>query len=189
MKKPSKHKFKSKLLESKYDVMETIHSLDENMDYDNEFSTELSYYDNHPADMGTELFMKGQNINLKNNGENILYKIKNALEKIETNKYGVCESCSGKIDIDRLEILPYASKCMRCESENDHDTFVEQGTNKCYTFGRAFKDSFQSVNDYNIVPKDPSFSTGDYIGLANEDEIGIVEDVEKISEEYYREQL
>lgn len=202
MRNQQKEAFKSKLLEAKYDVLETINLIEENMGDKEEFSTELSLYDNHPADIGTEMFMIGQSINLKNNGENILYKVEGALEKIETDRYGICEDCDKKIAKERLDVLPYALKCIECENKNTESGYLEQGTNEHYTFGRTFKDdsecealsfdgedSFQSVNDYNVVPKDPSFGTGDYIGLVDEDEIGAVEEVEKISEEYYKQQL
>lgn len=188
MKNKKNDELKSKLIKDKKNTMKTLSFFNKSIDYRNEFSTELSYYDNHPADIGTELFMMSQDINLKDNEENILNKIDHALEKIETDKYGVCEDCKQKIDIKRLEILPYASKCIKCEEEDSY-LFAQEELNRDYNFGKAFKDSFQSVNDYNIVDKDPSFSTGDYIGLANTDEIGIVEDVEKISNEYYKKQL
>lgn len=188
MENKNNNKLKSKLIKDKKNTMKTLSFFNKSINYRNEFSEELSYYDNHPADMGTELFMMSQDINLKNNEEKILNKIDHALEKIETDKYGICEDCKEKIDIDRLEILPYASKCIRCEKEDSY-FFTQENLSKDYNFGRAFKDSFQSVNDYNIVDKDPSFSTGDYIGLENVDEIGIVEDIEKISNQDYKNQL
>ena len=42
---------------------------------------------------------------------------------------------------------------------------------------------------YNRVEKDPSSSTGDLQGVFNNEEDGIVEDVEGISEEYYKDTL
>lgn len=202
MKKQIIEQFKYKLLKEKDDVLEALDLMGKNIGDKEEFSTELSTYDNHPADIGTELFMVGQSINLKNNEENILYKIDNALDKIKTSNYGICEDCGKKITRERLDILPYASKCIRCEGGNTNGGYLMQSTNDYFNFGRTFKDdekdspvnfdgedSWQSVNDYNVVPNDPSYGTGDYIGLVDEDEIGVVEEVEKISDEYYREQL
>lgn len=202
MKKQIINQFKIRLLEEKHSTLESIDLMDKNIGNKEEFSTELSTYDNHPADIGTELFMIGQSISLKNNAENILYKIDSALDKVKTEDYGICEDCGKNIDKDRLDILPYALKCIKCEYDNSEDPFMGQITNEYFTFGRTFteesesnpvifdgEDSWQSVNDYNVVAKDPSFSTGDYIGLVDEDEIGAVEEVEKISEEYYKKQL
>lgn len=40
--------------------------------------------------------------------------IENALAKIENNTYGICETCSNKIEEDRLEANPAARKCISC---------------------------------------------------------------------------
>lgn len=50
------------------------------------------------------------------------------------------------------------------------------------------EDSLQSVLRFNDVPGDPSFGTGDNQGVFDDVERGLVEEVEGISEEYYREQ-
>jgi len=38
-----------------------------------------------------------------------------ALEKIKKGKYGKCEKCGKKIDLERLKIYPEARKCSKCE--------------------------------------------------------------------------
>ena len=40
--------------------------------------------------------------------------INTALKKIEDNTYGICESCSKKIEEDRLEANPAAKTCKEC---------------------------------------------------------------------------
>lgn len=202
MKKREIRDYKLKLLKEKKNIVDSLKLLKENRNDREELSTELSFYDNHPADIGTELFMAVQTKLLENNDENILYKVEKALGRMKDNNYGICEECSKKIEKDRLDILPYVSKCIRCENKKVNDTFLEQTANEYFTFGRSFKDesregyvgfdgedSWQAVYQSNVVPNDPSFGTGDYIGLVDEDELGIVEDIEKISQEYYNEQL
>lgn len=41
-------------------------------------------------------------------------KIKLALSKIDAGTYGVCERCNKKIARQRLEALPYATRCIKC---------------------------------------------------------------------------
>ena len=43
-----------------------------------------------------------------------LKEIDFALQKINNNKYGVCEMCDEEIDINRLKIKPHARFCIRC---------------------------------------------------------------------------
>ena len=49
------------------------------------------------------------------------------------------------------------------------------------------EDTYQEVASVNIVEGDPSFSTGDNIGIMDDE--GGVEEVENISQEYYEETL
>lgn len=44
-----------------------------------------------------------------------LKEIKEALKKIKKGNYGICEKCKGKIEIERLKILPEAKYCSRCK--------------------------------------------------------------------------
>lgn len=43
-----------------------------------------------------------------------LRDIKEALEKIGTDKYGACEQCKGEIEQKRLEVAPEAKMCLKC---------------------------------------------------------------------------
>lgn len=46
-----------------------------------------------------------------------LASIENALERMRTGHYGVCEGCSIKIPMARLNALPYATLCIDCQRE------------------------------------------------------------------------
>lgn len=41
-------------------------------------------------------------------------KIKIALSKIEDGTYGICRVCDERISPKRLEVLPYATRCIDC---------------------------------------------------------------------------
>jgi DnaK suppressor protein len=44
-----------------------------------------------------------------------LLQIERALEKMRENTYGECEVCSTKIPLARLQALPYATMCIKCQ--------------------------------------------------------------------------
>lgn len=46
-----------------------------------------------------------------------LANIENALERMHDGHYGVCEHCSQNIPLARLQALPYATLCIRCQRE------------------------------------------------------------------------
>ena len=46
-----------------------------------------------------------------------LANIENALKRMREGEYGKCESCSCDIPMARLQALPYATLCIRCQRE------------------------------------------------------------------------
>src|SRR5262245_36227818 len=46
-----------------------------------------------------------------------LGQIERALHRLKQGTYGVCESCSEKIPIGRLNALPYSTLCIECQRE------------------------------------------------------------------------
>lgn len=46
-----------------------------------------------------------------------LASIENALEQMRTGHYGVCEGCTERIPMARLNALPYATLCIECQRE------------------------------------------------------------------------
>ncbi len=73
----------------------------------------------HIADHGTDEFEKGLDIDISDAERKILEKIDTAIEKIEKNKYGLCEGCGKKIPVSRLKALPYARFCIKCQNEKE----------------------------------------------------------------------
>ncbi len=42
-------------------------------------------------------------------------QIEGALERIENDQYGICVECGEEIPEKRLELLPYAERCVECK--------------------------------------------------------------------------
>ena len=75
---------------------------------------ELSAYDNHPGDMGSEVFMHEMQMNLANHEIYRIDLIDRALDKIDQGTYGVCDMCGKNIEDERLELLPETTVCSKC---------------------------------------------------------------------------
>ena len=43
--------------------------------------------------------------------------IDTAMERLEHGLHSICETCGGKIEADRLRIVPYATQCVACAGE------------------------------------------------------------------------
>ncbi|MFC1805546.1 TraR/DksA family transcriptional regulator, partial [Planctomycetota bacterium] len=54
-----------------------------------------------------------------------LRKIDRALEKIDDKTYGKCEDCGKTIPKARLETLPFADLCVRCQQEFEDESAAD----------------------------------------------------------------
>jgi DnaK suppressor protein len=71
--------------------------------------------DSHMADSATETLDREMELTLEDNAGHLLASIDAALARIDDGTYGVCESCGRQISVERLEALPYATKCIDCK--------------------------------------------------------------------------
>lgn len=105
---------------------------------------EDSTVDNHPADLGTEMFEREKDLGLRSNATRRLREIDIALERMAAGTYGICEECGGPIDEARLEAFPSATTCIRCQTGREalpdrfHRPIEEQVLNP--PFGRTWRD-------------------------------------------------
>lgn len=107
--------FKDNLIKEKNELLRQMKNnnsfgLDESM---NDSIGELSGYDNHPADIATELYEREKDIGIRENQMHIFELIKEALQRIEEGNYGYCAKCNEEIPLDRLEAIPYTKYCIR----------------------------------------------------------------------------
>lgn len=86
-------------------------------EFSNEVSGELSNYDNHPGDLGTELFERSKDLALNEHAEKELEDINEALHAIEEGTYGICATCGEDIPYERLMAVPTADRCIEHASE------------------------------------------------------------------------
>lgn len=72
-------------------------------------------YGNHMADDASEAFEQAKELALHQNARQLLAQVTNALDRFDQGTYGICEQCKEDIDPARLEALPYATLCLRCQ--------------------------------------------------------------------------
>lgn len=161
---------------------------------------ELSLYDNHPADIGSELFERGKDLALRDGDKLTMQEIDRALQAIERGTYGTCQRCGQPIPGERLEARPSAVLCVTCKEADEQahpnrdrpveEEFLTPGfgrTNLDDTSSVAFdgEDSWQAVERYN--------QRSGYAHMVEEstydENVGTVEDIEQISNQQYKEQL
>lgn len=82
-------------------------------------SGDLSGYSLHMADQATDNYDREFALNLADNGQEVLYKIDEALKRIDDKSFGICLECSKPINKARLKVVPFAEYCVPCQSANE----------------------------------------------------------------------
>ncbi|RDV83004.1 TraR/DksA C4-type zinc finger protein [Ammonifex thiophilus] len=109
-------RFRRRLLQEKEELEERAHSERQSM---REATGELSLADNHPADIGSELFERAKDLALREDALLKLQAIEDALRRLEEGTYGRCESCGAPIPRERLEAVPYTTLCHACKEKQE----------------------------------------------------------------------
>ena len=142
--------FIQKLREEKQILVKQMDSLKESSTL-GESIGELSVCDNHPADIGSELFERSKDIALLDNAHILLEKVENAFKKVADGTYGYCDKCSQQIPLERLDAIPWANQCIHCQERDDASDRVERPIEEL-----ILKPPFQRT----FLDRDPAQSVG-----------------------------
>lgn len=156
---------------------------------------ELSTLDNHPADLGSELFERGKDLALLEQAELALMRTEEALRAIEDGRYGRCMACGDDIPFARLQAVPDTLFCTEHSPRrhvSDRRPIEEQLLQP--PFGRTSMDEHEAYNGFDgedswqIVeawgnsdsPAMAEHDVADYeeMGIESGEPDGYVEDIE-----------
>jgi DnaK suppressor protein len=86
-----------------------------------ESSGDLSAYSFHMADLGTDAMEREKDLQLASTEGRVIRQIRDAMRKIQDGTYGVCEDCGKPIGTKRLELIPYAPLCSKCQMQAERE--------------------------------------------------------------------
>jgi DnaK suppressor protein len=72
-----------------------------------------------PADMAANAYTKELMMSMSTNDRQLLESIDGALSRIEKGAYGKCIHCGEPILDKRLDAVPWARHCLRCQDLNE----------------------------------------------------------------------
>lgn len=195
-------KFKQRLLDERKHLNQRVDFMDEQGHGGlgvpmGDSISELSSYDNHPADIGSEMFERSKDFALRESAMITITAIDDALQKIENGTYGTCDVCGKKIALERLEVMPSTTLCRDCKEaeekipQRDERPAEEDVLGK--PFARTFvdasgdimydgEDAWQDVARYSETTDEWSRG-GSYYGYSEFDIVedrGAVEEVDNI---------
>jgi DnaK suppressor protein len=85
----------------------------------NDLPGELNYPD--MGDQATDESNRSFMLRLRERERKLLAKIEDAIERIDTKNYGICEECGSEISIKRLKARPVTSLCIDCKTLQEEE--------------------------------------------------------------------
>jgi DnaK suppressor protein len=83
---------------------------------------ELSSFDQHPGDSGTETFEMEKNVSLLDQVEEELVEVEAAFQRLERGEYGRCLACGRPIGDERLEAMPATRFCVEDQAKAERES-------------------------------------------------------------------
>ena len=59
-------------------------------------------------------------LRIRDRESKLILKVKKALARIETDTFGICESCGEDISYDRLKARPVTTQCIDCKTKEEN---------------------------------------------------------------------
>ncbi|MGB7923618.1 MAG: TraR/DksA family transcriptional regulator [Pyrinomonadaceae bacterium] len=79
-----------------------------------------------PADMAANAYTKELLVSMSANDRRMLELIDEALVRIEAGEYGNCVHCGEPVQEKRLEAVPWARHCLRCQDLQERGLLTEE---------------------------------------------------------------
>jgi DnaK suppressor protein len=83
----------------------------ENMDVDGNFPD--------PTDRASMESNRNSILRIRDRERKLIFKIQEALQRLEAGEYGKCEECGEDIGIERLKARPVTTLCITCKSSQE----------------------------------------------------------------------
>ncbi len=108
-------RFRTLLLEERERATNALNHLHEENPGSITEGEEEETFDNHMGDAATITFDREMDYSLEDNSGHVLSSIDDALKRIDDGTFGTCARCGKPISEERLEAMPYATKCIECK--------------------------------------------------------------------------
>lgn len=113
---------RTKLLDLKDQILDNVSGVARDTLRNHPEGSEASGSGEHTGDAGSDAYDREFALSLLSQGQDSLYEIEDALERIKHGVYGICEICHKQIPHVRLEAIPFARLTVDCKTlwEKEH---------------------------------------------------------------------
>src|SRR5215212_943340 len=111
--------YEAKLLERRNQLLNMVERTE---DYGREADDDVSQ---DPADKASNSYTKELLFSQSTNERNTLKLIEEALTRLDDGSFGECQNCGQEIQPKRLDALPWAAYCIRCQELQEQGLLEE----------------------------------------------------------------
>jgi DnaK suppressor protein len=72
-----------------------------------------------PSDRATMESNRNSMLRIRDRERKLIFKIQEALQRLDAGEYGICEECGEEIGIERLKARPVTTLCIECKSSQE----------------------------------------------------------------------
>lgn len=72
-----------------------------------------------PTDRASHEANRNFMLRIRDREHKLINKIKQALDRLESGTYGICETCDEYISIERLKARPVTTQCIECKTKEE----------------------------------------------------------------------
>ncbi len=115
---PKFEPYRKLLLKAKEQIIGDIRQLsNDNSESNNDRSGDISGHALHMADVATDMYDREFLLGLASNDRELLYRIDEAMGRMEDGTYGACIVCKKPIPATRLKAIPHVRACLKCQEK------------------------------------------------------------------------
>ena len=124
MNKRDRKRIEKKLLEERERLASSLGKLESSVlkGAQREASGDLSSYSIHSADPDPDAVETEKDLQVASAEGRRLLEIEQALRRLNDKDFGTCESCGKQIEYRRLQAVPQARLCLKCQEKAERST-------------------------------------------------------------------
>lgn len=115
--KKEREKYREKLLEKKKEIIQKLSDFySESKELETGIAQDL-------VDRAESSYTKEFLLSLSDSERQQLMFIDEAIKRIDSDDFGVCQRCRKEISKKRLDVIPWASLCITCQQRAEEESF------------------------------------------------------------------
>src|SRR6266478_2903962 len=123
---PFLKKQKAKLLQLRDSLLDAMMGVSRDTLRARAEGSEASAFGMHQADAGSDAYDRDFALSLLSQEQDALYEIEEALKRVETGDYGMCEMSGKPIAHARLEAIPFARYTVECQAQIEKTNKIQR---------------------------------------------------------------